>query len=131
MIGGIVINTFTIKAKLPSLNEIIEVSRANKYMAAQFKRDVQELIGFEIRQALAKGTLKPVDQPCEIHIDFYERTKRRDVDNIASGGSKVILDALVKNHIIRNDSRKWVRQVHCLVYDGEEDYSVVRIETCK
>lgn len=96
-------------------------------MAAQFKREVQEVIGWDIKQALTKGTLKPIQKPCEIYIEYYEKTKRRDCDNIMGGGNKFILDTLVEMQIIPNDSRKWVKQVHCTVKDGVEDCVIVEI----
>jgi hypothetical protein len=62
-------NEFTIRAKLPSLNEYINACRANKYQAAKFKQDVEEVIGWAIKQARAKGELKPIDEPCRVYFE--------------------------------------------------------------
>lgn len=119
---------FVIKTKLPSLNEVIAKNRANKYMAAQFKRDIETEIGYYIKQALTIGRLKPMGEtPCVIYIDWYERTKRRDCDNIQSS-QKFILDALQQQGIIKNDSRKYVKQIYHTVNDATDDYVVVRLE---
>ena len=118
---------FMINAKLPSLNEYINACRRNKYQAAKFKRDVEELIGWAIIEAKSKKMLQPTCKPVIVKIDFYEKTKRRDVDNIIAGGSKVILDTLVKHQIIKDDSRKYVKQVHCDVYDATKDYVIVKL----
>lgn len=119
---------FIIKAKLPSLNEYIRACRANKFQGAKFKADVEETIGWAIKQAQAAGRLSNMgEKPCKVYIDWNEKTKRRDVDNIQSA-QKYILDALQKCGIIKNDSRKYVKQIYHTVNDSTEDYVVVRIE---
>jgi Holliday junction resolvase RusA-like endonuclease len=121
------INTFTIKAKLPSLNDVIAKNRTNRYMGAKFKKEIEELIGWEIKQALTKRTLKPVTPPCEIYIEWHESTKKRDADNVQSS-VKFILDAMVKNGILHNDSRRYVKQIHHQIVDDNSDFVVVEIK---
>lgn len=120
-------NTFVIKAKLPSLNQVVEKNRANKYAGAKFKKDIEEVIGWAIKQALTMKKLKPVQRPCVIHIDWHEATKRRDVDNIQSS-QKFVLDAMVQNGILINDSRRYVKQVKHEIIDDSIDFVVVKIE---
>lgn len=121
-------NEFTIQEKLPSLNEYTNANRRNRYAGANFKEDVEKIIGLYIQQGISSGTLKPMgDTPCEVYIDWYEKTKRRDVDNIQSS-QKFILDALQENGVLIKDSRKYVKQVHHMVYDADLDYVVVRLE---
>lgn len=120
-------NKFTVNRQLPSLNDVIAKNRANKYLGAKFKADIEESIGWDIKQALVKKELKPINTPCEIYIKWHEKTKRRDVDNIQSS-QKFILDALVKNGILPNDNRRWVQQVHHTVHDAEKDYVEIYIE---
>lgn len=117
---------FLINMQLPSLNTYTSAQRANKYQGAKFKGEVEEAIGWAIKQGLAKGTLSPVTEPCEIFIEFYEATKRRDVDNIQSA-QKFILDAMVKCGILKDDGRKYVKQIYHHIYDGGRDYVVVNI----
>lgn len=126
--GGLIcINTFTIKRKLPSLNEVIAKNRANRYYGAKFKADIEEAIGWDIKQALTIGSLKPIKTPCEIHIEFHEATKKRDADNIQSS-QKFILDAMVKNGVLQNDSRRYVKQIHHTIVDDKSDFVVVVIK---
>ena len=125
--GLININTFTIKAKLPSLNDVIAKNRANKYYANSFKQDIEEVIGWAIKQARVMKTLKPVNKPCIIKMEWHEATKRRDVDNIQSS-QKFVLDSMVKNGILQNDSRRYVKQVYHEIIDDSVDYVVVSIE---
>lgn len=119
-------NEFTINAKLPSLNDYIGACRANKYKGATFKRDVEEVIIWAIKQAQAKGTLKPTDKPCEIIMDFYEKTKRRDVDNIQSS-QKFILDAMVQQKVIPNDTQHYVKNIFHTINESDKNFVVVRL----
>jgi Holliday junction resolvase RusA-like endonuclease len=62
--------------------------------------------------------------PVKIHIKWVEKDRRRDRDNIRAG-SKVILDALVKQARIVNDSQKWLTE---LTDSYEVDKANPRIE---
>lgn len=119
-------NGFIIKAKLPSLNDVIAKNRTNKHYANKFKQDIEELIGWEIKQALTTRSLHPVQKPCEIYVEWHEATKRRDVDNIQSS-FKFIGDALVKHGILKNDSRRYLKQIHHTIIDDTRDFVYVKI----
>ena len=119
---------FIIKAQLPSLNQYVRACKAGKHQGNEFKKEIEELIGWSIRQYQASGKLSPMENtPCRVHIDWHEATKRRDVDNIQSA-QKFILDALQNCGILKNDSRRFVKQIHHLIVDDKEDYVVVRLE---
>lgn len=107
---------FLINFRLPSLNDYITANRTNKHAGNKFKTDVDESIGWRIKQAKVAGNLTPKEEPVDILIDFYEPNRRRDVDNIQSA-TKYILDALVKQGILKNDGRKYVHQIYHRVYD--------------
>lgn len=119
-------NKFVIEQKLPSMNEYIRSCRANKYAGAEFKSSVESLIGWSIKSAMSKGTLKPIDKPCEVYIYWHEATRRRDVDNIQSA-QKFILDALQHFKIIKNDSRRYVKQIRHEVIDDTTNYVTVEL----
>lgn len=114
---------FIIKEKLPSLNDVIEKNRTNRYAGAKLKKDIETHIGWAIRAA----ALKPITNPCVIEVDWHEATKRRDVDNIHSS-VKFILDALVKCGILKNDNRRYVKQIYHTVIDDDTNFVVVRIK---
>lgn len=120
-------NTFIIEEKLPSLNDVITKNRTNRYVGAKFKKSIEDIIGWSIKKALLTKTLKPVYSACVIEIDWHEATKRRDADNIQSS-QKFILDAMVKNGILPNDNRRYVKQIYHNIVDAEIDYVVVRIK---
>lgn len=119
---------FEIRRKLPSLNVTIGKNRTNKYLGAKFKAEIEEAIGWDIKQALTQRTLKPITEPCDILIDFHESTMRRDVDNIQSA-QKFILDSMVKNGILKNDNRRWVKQIYHTIHDDSEDWIAVTIRS--
>lgn len=121
-----VVGSFVINQKLCSLNEYINVCRANRYQAANFKREVEEVIGWAIKQAQAKGELKPIDEPCRVYFEWHEKTAKRDCDNIASA-KKFILDAMQKNEIIKNDNQKYIKGFTDTFVKSESDYVVVRL----
>lgn len=112
---------------MPSLNDVIDQNRYNRYAANNFKKNIEEVIGWAIKQALTMKTLKPVENPCIIEIEWHEKTRRRDVDNIQSS-QKFVLDALVKNKVLKNDSQRYVKQVYHQVYNDNDDFVVVTIK---
>ena len=118
---------FLIQQKIPSMNEVIEANRRNKYAGAKLKRETEEMIGLYINIARRQGKIRPVNTPVIIRIEWHEKTKRRDVDNIQSG-QKFILDALQKQGILVNDNRRYVKQVYHEIVDDAEDFVEVIIE---
>ena len=120
-------NYFEIKTKLPSLNEVTYKNRSNKYSGNSYKRDIQDIIGYFIKEAVLKKTLRvPKAYPCILRIIWLEKTKKRDVDNIQSS-QKFVLDALVECGIFIDDSRKYISQIFHSVEDAESDGVIVEI----
>lgn len=114
---------FTIAAQLPSLNEYQAACRAHWSKGREFKRNTEELISYYILKATREGSLKPVTGQVDLVIYYNERTVKRDTDNIQSA-SKFILDAMRACEIIKNDSRKYVRQIYSVIEDGAKADSV-------
>ena len=119
--------TFIINEKLPSLNELITANRYNRYKGAAMKKNVDTLIGYYITLAKINKEIWAIDKPCIIRIEWHERTKKRDVDNIESS-VKFICDALQQNGIIINDSQKYVKQIYHQVINDKSDFVKVIIE---
>lgn len=90
-----------IPMKLPSLNEFIRVCRTNPFMASKFKKDLEEDIGFYLRD------LPRFENPVKISFHWVEDNKRRDLDNVCYA-KKHILDAMVKAGKLKDDNRKFV-----------------------
>ena len=98
--------TFTIYERLPGLNELIAAAkrpmgRANKDglrwgSYSQLKREwVNKIL----------GRLKHLKKVHRAYFKFswYEGNRKRDPDNIAAAGRKIILDALVMSGTLKND----------------------------
>ena len=94
----------TIPGRLPGLNEYITAERTNKYQAAQMKKRAEDTI-----ITLAKENLrKPIKIPVIIHYRWYEKSRRRDKDNISGYGRKLVQDALVKAGKLPGDGWKHI-----------------------
>lgn len=91
--------------RLPSQNDIISRNRKSPYEGARLKRETEEKISY----AIIAAKLRPVTQPCIVHMIFEEPLKghKRDADNVESA-KKFILDALVNSHILQGDAPKYV-----------------------
>lgn len=117
-------NRFIVKQKLPSLNDYTAACRSNKYVGAKFKAEVEEAIGWDIRQGLASGALHKTNKAVMVRFEWHESTKKRDADNIASA-KKFILDALVKCGVIKDDSRRYVKGFYDKIVDDKRDFVIV------
>lgn len=114
---------FTIPTQLPSLNEYQDACRSHWSKGREFKANTEALISLYIRKALRDGSLEPAEGQVDLVIVYNERTLKRDTDNIQSA-SKFILDSMRACGIIKNDSRKHVRQIYPVIEDGAKADSV-------
>lgn len=115
------INIFTIKMKLPSLNEYINLCRTNKYKAAKYKADIENDIAIFLRY------MPRYENPIKINFHWVEGNKRRDYDNIAFA-KKFILDAMVKTGRLKDDNRKCVTAFTDNFYYSDETKVILEIE---
>lgn len=118
-------NVLIIETQLPSLNEYQYACRTHWSKGQKFKAEAEETIGWYIHLSKAQKRLRAVKNPCEIHIEWHEGTRKRDVDNIQSA-QKFILDALQQYKILINDSRKYVKQIHHNIIDDTRTFVIVR-----
>ena len=114
-------NLVEIDMKLPSLNEYINVCRANKFQASKFKKDIENDIGVFIAR------LPKYEKPIKIHFHWIEGSKRRDLDNVAFA-KKFILDAMVKFGKLKDDNRKYVTEFSDTFSYGKETRVILMIE---
>lgn len=113
-----------IEGSLPGLNEYIEAERGNRFQGAKMKRVWGEKIMWQARRDLGR-----VKIPCPVvmHYTWYEKDRRRDMDNISAFGRKVIQDALVKGGWLPNDG--WA-QIAGFTDEFKVDKLRPRIEVC-
>ena len=95
--------TFTIPGRFIGLNEFIKANRASYYKGASAKKDETERVCTE---AIAQH-VPHFDKPVRIECVWYERNRRRDIDNIISA-RKFIHDGLVRAGVIEDDSQRFV-----------------------
>jgi len=95
--------TFTVHGRLPGLNEYTDACRANAKAGARCKKSAEE----QVLWGIVTAHLMPFSGPVFLTFRWYERDRRRDVDNVAFA-KKFILDALVQRRILAGDGRKHV-----------------------
>lgn len=100
--------TLVFDGKLPSMNEIIDKNRTNRYAGANLKKSCSKIVGTVFKQQ-AKGISFDTHVTVTIHV--YEANLKRDDDNVLFGASKIILDVLQTLGIIMNDSPRWCHLV--------------------
>lgn len=96
---GIILK-FCVPDRLPGLNEYIEACRRNPHAGGNMKKRDQSFVEWHLSQQLKRITVKC---PVRMVYRWYEKDRRRDLDNISSYGRKVIQDALVESKILPND----------------------------
>ena len=121
---------FDIEGRLPGLNEMIDAAKQGKgkYQPyALMKEEYTTMIAW-----IAKKM--PRFEKVVLIITWYEPDSRRDIDNIAGGGTKFILDGLVAAGTIPNDSQKYVRGIaHRFKVDRKNprvEVEIVDVEKC-
>ena len=98
---------FTIKGRLAGLNEYTESNRSNPRKGNRVKHAEQLKVSVAIRNA----RLTPIDKPVVVYINWYEKDNRRDIDNITAA-KKFIMDSLVEMKVLKDDSRRYVKQIY-------------------
>ena len=111
---------FNIPGKLPSLNEFLDSTKRHKrgyYAGNDMKRKWERYIS-----AYIPGRYKGLclDGKYAVVFKFYEENYRRDPDNISSVARKFILDALVKNKVLKDDSRKYIKELQDVYYTDKD-----------
>lgn len=92
-----------IPGRLDNLNDYITADRTNRYKGAAMKARNEALVKVAIKQQM-RGIR--IGEPVFMEYRWYEKNRRRDLDNISSFGRKVIQDALVQTHVLQNDGWK-------------------------
>ena len=92
-----------IHGRLDNLNDYIAACRTNQYKGSTVKHRNEEKVLCAIYEQL--GRLR-IQKPVYMRYTWFEKNRRRDLDNISSFGRKVIQDALVEAKILKNDGWK-------------------------
>lgn len=92
-----------IPGRLDNLNDYISAERTSRYKGADMKARNEALVKIAIKQQL-RGLR--IEKPVFMEYRWYEKNRRRDLDNISSFGRKIIQDSLVQIHVLANDGWK-------------------------
>lgn len=123
-----------LKGTLPNMNDLLASSkrmggtrggRGRRWSGyAELKRQSEMPIVL-----LARAQLKPVEKPVKVSFYWVEPNRRRDLDGIAAGGTKLVLDALQTAGILPNDNWKWIKGIeHRFGVDKDNPRVEVRLE---
>lgn len=114
---------FIIQGELPSMNEIIALSKKHWASYANEKRDLTKDIAL-----LAKSQIKKKYKKIDLSFQWFCKDKRRDKDNIIAG-QKFIIDALVMAGVIENDGWEQIGNIsHSFEIDKENPRVEIFIE---
>lgn len=89
------------------MNDIIHQTNINRFLGAKLKRESTEFCAIHAASLKVKG----IGFPVKLKIVWYEKDIRRDIDNVAAGGTKMILDGLVNSGVLKDDSRRYVKEI--------------------
>lgn len=95
------VQIFNLDGQLPGLNDLLAAAKAGRGRSNQYarvKRAETDRIAWLVRAA----RLRPVPS-VRMTFAWRELARRRDPDNFCAGGRKLILDALVKAGVLKND----------------------------
>lgn len=95
--------------KFNGLNEFIDANRRGKgrYNAGnEMKKKDQQVLAYLIKKQFKKDELIP---KVFIKYHFYEKDKKRDMDNVSGYFRKVFQDALVTAGYLKNDGWRYIR----------------------
>lgn len=98
-----------IPGPLPGLNDLIAAAKGSGGRGAAYARLKREWT--EAVWAHAKSQRVPAF-PRRVVLEFrwFERDRRRDPDNVAAGGRKLVLDGLVMAGVLQGDGWRWIQR---------------------
>lgn len=104
--------------EFPSRNKLENISRANKFFGAAFKKKYTKLAEMFIRDKVPRGWV-PL-QRYRIYLRWVCKDERQDPDNVLSGGIKPVMDGMVDAGLVAGDRWKNVESI-------ETSFSVDRV----
>lgn len=120
------IQALVIRTAMPGLNEIIEAAKGaggKGYRYAKLKREWTATI-----VALCRSQkLRPMKGPVYFQFVWWEINRRRDPDNIAAGGRKLILDGLVAAGVLEGDRRQHIAEWTDIFLDAQTGHGRVAV----
>lgn len=107
---------FIIPKRLEGFNEYTTSNRSNPRKGNRVKHREQ----LKVSEAIRNDHLMPIHKPVVVNITWYEKDNRRDVDNITAA-KKFIMDSLVETKVLKDDSRRYVKQIVDTVHTDKDN----------
>lgn len=98
-----------IPGTLPSLNEMINASKRNKYAYVKMKDEAINSVAWAVKQSF-KRTVVFIPSPADYIITWYCPNRKKDKDNVQAG-VKFIFDGLQHIGLLKNDGWKEIGDV--------------------
>lgn len=92
--------TLIVEGRLPGMNEYTAAQRTNYIIGAQMKKNAQAQVTAAVLNQIRNVRF---DKPVRFTYEFHEPNRKRDHDNVSGFAHKVIQDALVECHVLKND----------------------------
>lgn len=112
--------SFEINSILPTLNKYINAERTNKYIASSMKKKATEIC--KISSSILYGFSNP-EILHDIKVHYIVPNNKIDSDNLYFG-IKFILDGMVKAEILKDDSRKYIRNIENSIETIKDKYLI-------
>jgi hypothetical protein len=93
---------------LPGLNEMIAAAKGSGGRGAGYarlKRDWTEAVWAEAKRQRVPAFPRRV----VLEFTWHEQDRRRDPDNVAAGGRKLVLDGLVLAGVLKGDGWRYIQ----------------------
>lgn len=87
---------------LPGLNELIGAAKGAGGVGRHYAK-LKKAWTVTVWALARQAGIPPFPGRVVFHFRWYERDRRRDPDNVAAGGRKLILDGLVMAGVIKGD----------------------------
>lgn len=112
--------SFELNSVLPTLNEYINAERTNKYIASSIKKKATEIC--RISSSVLYGLSDP-ELLYDVKVHYIVPNNKIDSDNLYFG-IKFILDGMVKAGVLKDDSRKYIRNIESSIETIKDKYLI-------
>lgn len=119
----------TIPLPLPTFNQVVAASKHHWAKYLHLKGSATSKVETLARQQ--RRSLPPITRPCCFTFAWYPADRRTDLDNMAAGGTKVILDGLVVAKILPQDTQRYVRRLDQLLMNPDPENPRVVVSWCE
>jgi Holliday junction resolvase RusA-like endonuclease len=118
--------SLTVPLPLPQLNDVVRLAKLHPVAYSREKKRHTARVFWLARAA----QLGREQGPVRVRFEWHPKDRRSDLDNLAAGGCKAVLDGLVAAGVLRGDSMRWVTAIahELMAVDKEHPHVVVSWE---